>query len=142
MDFKKVIKSSNAPSAIGPYSQAISINGLIFLSGQIGINPITGNLVSEDVSEQTVQVLKNIGAILQEANLDYSSVVKSTVFITDMNDFSIVNEVYSKYFFEPYPSRSCVQVAALPKGAKVEIEVICAKGNIPVERHSCNCVKE
>ena len=118
------IVTQDAPAAIGPYSQAITSGGFLFASGQIPINPKTGNVESEEVTEQAHTVLKNVGAVLKAAGLGYSDVVKTTVFITDMKDFAAVNAVYAEYFAEPYPARSCVQVSALPKGVKVEIEII------------------
>ncbi|MCH5350592.1 MAG: RidA family protein [Clostridiales bacterium] len=120
----KRINSADAPAAIGPYSQAIVAGGFLFASGQIPVNPKTGNVDSDDVTAQAHTVLKNAGAVLKEAGLTYSDVVKTTVFITDMKDFAAVNAVYAEYFKEPYPARSCVQVVALPKGVKVEAEFI------------------
>ena len=127
MNIKKEITTNNAPKAIGPYSQAIDTPSFVFTSGQIPIDPSTGKLVSDDVKEQTIQVFKNIKGILEEAGLTFDNVVKTTVFITDMADFAAVNEIYKEYFNAPFPARSCVQVAALPLGAKVEIETICLK---------------
>ena len=122
---KHEIETRYAPKAIGPYSQAIqSRNGMLFASGQIPINPETGNIESADIAEQTHRVLKNIGAVLKAAERDYTDVVKTTVFLTDLNDFATVNEIYGEYFRQPYPARSCVQVAALPKNAKIEMEII------------------
>ncbi len=138
MSFKTAIFSENAPKAIGPYSPAICINGLVFFSGQIPVNPTSGKIESDDVSVQAKQSLENISALLKEAELDFDHVVKTTVFITDINDFAKVNAVYGEYFKEPYPARSCVQVGALPMGAKVEIEVVCARGTIGTE-NSCGC---
>ena len=121
---KKVISTSNAPAAIGPYSQAISIWNMLFVSGQLGIDPATGDFVSGGVKEQTEQVFKNIKAILKEAGASLENVVKATVFLADMADFSVVNEVYGKEFSAPYPARSAVAVKTLPKNGLVEIEVI------------------
>lgn len=121
---KHVISTKNAPAAIGPYSQAIRKGPGLFLSGQIGMNPATGELVSQDVKEQTEQALKNMQAVLKEADASVEDVIKTTVFIIDMADFQAVNEVYAKVFNDKAPARSCVAVAALPKGAKVEIEAI------------------
>ncbi len=121
----KIINTKNAPQAIGPYSQGIISGNLIFLSGQIGIDPKT-NTLSENIEGQANQVFKNIGEILNEAMLDYTSVVKTTLFIKDMKDFSVVNEIYSKYF-KTNPARSCVEVSSLPKGALIECEVIAVK---------------
>ncbi len=121
---KNQVSTKNAPAAIGPYSQAIMTDKYLFASGQIPIDPATGNIESDDISAQTEQVMKNISAVLAECGLDFSDVVKTTVYITDLNDFATVNAIYGKYFAAPYPARSCVQVAALPKGAKIEAEVI------------------
>ncbi|MBM7854764.1 2-iminobutanoate/2-iminopropanoate deaminase [Desulfohalotomaculum tongense] len=123
MTEKTVIKTDKSPAAIGPYSQAIKFGNLVMTSGQIPLTP-QGELVSDDVKEQTRQSLENVKAILEEAGTSMDNVVKTTVFISDMNDFPKVNEVYSSFFKEPYPARSCVQVARLPKDVKVEIEVI------------------
>lgn len=120
----KRINSADAPAAIGPYSQAIVAGEFLFASGQLPVNPKTGNVDSDDVTAQAHTVFKNAGAVLKEAGLTYSDVVKTTVFITDMKDFAAVNAVYAEYFSEPYPARSCVQVVALPKGVKVEAEFI------------------
>jgi len=121
---KQSITSKNAPAAIGPYSQAVKAGSFIFLSGQLGINPKTGEFVEGAVSEQAEQVFKNIQAVLVEAGLDFEQVVKTTVFLADMADFAAMNAVYAKYFKEPYPARSAVAVRTLPKNALVEIEVI------------------
>lgn len=121
---KTEIRTLNAPQAIGPYSQAIVVGNMLYASGQIPINPASGNIEATDIKAQAHQVLKNIGAVLAAADLKYSDVVKTTVFLTDLNDFGAVNEIYGEYFTEPYPARSCVQVAALPKNAKIEIEII------------------
>jgi 2-iminobutanoate/2-iminopropanoate deaminase len=120
----KNISTPNAPKAIGPYSQAIEVNGFLFCSGQIPLDPATGNLVEGDIQAQTVRVLQNIEGLLKARNLDFSHVIKSTVFLKKMSDFAVFNEVYAKYFKEPYPARSTVEVSALPKGAQIEIEVI------------------
>lgn len=122
----KEIKTTNAPGAIGPYSQAIEVNGFVYTSGQVGINPATG-AVPEGVEAQTHQVCKNLTALLQAAGTSMDNVVKTTVFIKDMNDFATVNGIYAQYFTEPYPARSCVEVARLPKDVLVEIEVIAEK---------------
>ena len=120
---KKAIQSNDAPAAIGPYSQAICAGGLIYVSGMLGIDPASGNL-KDTVAEQAEQALKNLTAVLKEAGTDTGSVVKTTVFITDMGAFAAVNEIYAKYFSAPFPARSCVQVSALPKGGLFEIEAI------------------
>ncbi len=120
---KEQIITKDAPSAIGPYSQAIKANGFVFLSGQIGINPKDGS-VAETLEEQTTQVLNNIAAILKEANSGFYKVVKTSVFLQDLKDFEAMNKIYETYFKAPYPARSTFQVAKLPKDVKVEIEVI------------------
>ena len=121
---KEVVFSSNAPAAIGPYSQAITVGNTLYLSGQIGMNPATGELVSVDVREQAVQALKNMKAVLAAAGATPANVVKTTVFLADMADFGAVNEVYAEVFTADTPARSCVAVAGLPKGARVEVEAI------------------
>ena len=121
---KKVISTSKAPAAIGPYSQAIQVGNLIYTSGQIPINPATGSFVEGGIKEQTRQSLLNVKAILEEAGLTMHNVVKTTVFMADMNDFADMNAVYAEFFSEPYPARSAVAVKTLPKGALVEIEVV------------------
>ena len=121
---KQSIASTNAPAAIGPYSQAVKAGSFIFLSGQLGIDPKTGEFVEGSVSEQAEQVFKNIQAVLAEAGLDFDQIVKTTVFLADMGDFAAINAVYAKYFDVPYPARSAVAVRTLPKNALVEIEVI------------------
>ncbi len=121
---KKVIKTTKAPAAIGPYNQAIQVGNLVYTSGQIPIDPATGNFVEGGIKEQTRQSLLNVKAILEEAGLTMSDVIKTTVFMADMNDFSDMNAVYSEFFPEPYPARSAVAVKTLPKGALVEIEVV------------------
>lgn len=137
MNFQTPIFSDNAPKAIGPYSPGICINGLVFLSGQLPVNPETGKIEAKDIKDQTRQSLKNVEALLNAAELKFENVVKTTVFLADMKDFSDMNEVYSEYMKTPYPTRSCVQVAALPMNAKVEIEVLCARGTItPAD---CGC---
>lgn len=126
-DMKKVISTPKAPAAIGPYSQAIQVGNLIYTSGQIPIDPATGQLVEGGIKEQTRQSLNNIQAILQEAGLTMASVVKTTVFMADMADFADMNSVYAEFFTEPYPARSAVAVKTLPKNALVEIEVVAEK---------------
>ena len=121
---KKIISTTKAPSAIGPYSQAIQVGNLIYTSGQIPINPATGSFVEGGIKEQTRQSLLNVKAILEEAGLAMGNVVKTTVFMADMNDFADMNAVYAEFFTEPYPARSAVAVKTLPKGALVEIEVV------------------
>ncbi len=121
---KKVINTKAAPAAIGPYSQAIRVGNLVYTSGQIPIDPATGSFVEGGVKEQTRQSLLNVKAILSEAGLTLGDVVKTTVFLADMNDFADMNSVYAEFFSEPYPARSAVAVKTLPKGALVEIEVV------------------
>ena len=121
---KKVISTKDAPGAVGPYSQAIRAGSMVFCAGQIPLDPNSGQIESQDVGEQAKRVLENIGAVLKAAQLDYSHVVKTTVFLTDLADFQTVNAIYAGFFRENPPARSTVQVSALPKGAKVEIEVI------------------
>lgn len=123
----KALHTTNAPAAIGPYSQAIEINGFVFASGQIPIDPSTGKFVEGGIKEQTRQALTNASHILEEAGTDLSHVVKTTVYLADMNDFAAMNEVYATFFKEPYPARSAVAVKDLPKGALVEVECIAAK---------------
>ena len=124
---KKAISTQNAPRAIGPYSQAIEANGLIYLSGQLPINPATGSFPEGGIKEQTRQSLLNAQAILKEAGADLSNVVKTTVLLADIADFGAMNEVYAEFFSAPYPGRSAFAVRDLPKGALVEIEMIAAK---------------
>ena len=124
---KNVISTPNAPAAIGPYSQAIEADGYLFTSGQIPINPATGEVEGTTIEEQAEQVMKNIGAVLEAAGLDFSHVVKTTCFLADLADFAAFNAVYGKYFPEAAPARSCFAVAGLPKGAKLEVETICVK---------------
>ena len=120
----QVIHTDNAPKAIGPYSQAVKAGNMLFVSGQVPFVPETMEIVEGDVKAQTAQSLKNVQAILAEAGLDFSHVVKSTVIIKDMNEFAQINEVYAEFFGENKPARACVEVARLPKDVKVEIEVI------------------
>jgi 2-iminobutanoate/2-iminopropanoate deaminase len=124
---KSILSTDKAPAAIGPYSQAVWAGDLLFCSGQIPIDPATGTLVEGDAATQAERVLKNIRALLEAAGLGMAHVVKTTVFATDMGEFGAVNEVYARFFSDEPPARSFVQVAALPKGAKVEIEVVARK---------------
>ena len=119
-----VIQSANAPAAVGPYSQGIDCGEFVFFSGQIPLVPETGLLAGDTIEAQARQMFQNIGAVLKEAGLDFSNVIKTTVFLTDLANFAALNEIYAKHFTEPYPARSCVEVSALPKGALVECEVI------------------
>lgn len=122
---KKILSTKKAPSAVGPYSQGILASGdLLFVSGQIPIDPTTGSIVADDIESQTRQSLKNLGAILSEAGADYDNVVKTTVFLSDMKNFAVMNEIYMEFFSHNCPARSAVQVARLPKNVKVEIEAI------------------
>jgi 2-iminobutanoate/2-iminopropanoate deaminase len=121
--FMKLIHSTNAPKAVGPYSQAVASNGLLFCSGQIGLDPQTQTL-AEGIEAQTHQVLKNLRAVLKAAGVDFTNVVKTTIFVVDMNDFVTVNEIYAEYFGAHKPARATIGVASLPKGAVVEIEAI------------------
>lgn len=121
----KVISTDKAPGAIGPYSQGIVCNGFLFASGQIAINPASGEVESATIEGQTEQVMKNIGGLLEAAGTSYENVVKTTCFLADMGDFGTFNEIYAKYFTSK-PARSCVAVKALPKGVLVEVEVIAA----------------
>ncbi|GAA2991572.1 RidA family protein [Prevotella corporis] len=123
----KVVNTSNAPKAIGPYSQAIEANGLIITSGQLPIDPATGQFAPGGIKEQTRQSLLNAQAILKEAGIDLSHVMKTTVFLADMEDFAAMNEVYAEFFSEPYPARSAISVKRLPKDALVEVECIAVK---------------
>jgi 2-iminobutanoate/2-iminopropanoate deaminase len=127
---KKIISTSEAPAAIGPYSQAVRTGSTIYCAGQIPLDPQTGQIVSKDISEQTRRVLDNISAILKAEGLSFQNIVKTTIFLTDLADFQTVNEIYASYFKQTPPARSTVQVPALPKGASIEIEAIAvAEGN-------------
>jgi len=124
---KKIHETKNAPAPIGPYSQAVEVGGFLFCSGQIAIDPATGELNNGTVAEQTELVMKNVGAVLEAAGYSFDNVVKTTIFLTDMADFPAVNEVYGRYFKSAPPARSTVAVAGLPRGVKVEIEVVASK---------------
>lgn len=124
---KKIIHTSLAPKAIGPYSQAVEANGMLFISGQIPIDPATGQFAEGGITEQTEQVMKNIGAILKEAGMDYSNVVKSTCLLSDMDNFAAMNTVYGKYYAGNPPARAAFAVVKLPMGALIEIETIAAR---------------
>ena len=121
---KKIICTENAPKAVGPYSQAVEANGFLFISGQIPIDPSTGKVVEGGIKEQTEQVLKNVGAILKEAGLDYKNVVKTTCLLSDMDNFAAMNEVYARFFTSEMPARAAYGVVRLPLGVMVEIECI------------------
>ncbi|MFI5186419.1 MAG: RidA family protein [Chitinophagales bacterium] len=124
---KIVITANNAPAPIGPYNQAIQVNDMLFISGQICIDPATGELKNKNLQEETHQVMHNLRAILQQAGMNFENVVKTTIFITDINRFSEMNEVYGKYFDNNFPARETVQVSALPKFVNVEISMIAVK---------------
>ena len=124
MPEKKIIKPAKSAPAVGPYNHAVRVGDLLFCAGQIPIDPATGNLIAGDIKAQTERVLQNVKAILDDQKLSFANVVKSTVFMTNLADFAAMNEVYAKYFTTDFPARSTIQVAALPKGANVEIEVI------------------
>jgi 2-iminobutanoate/2-iminopropanoate deaminase len=121
---KQAVSSPDAPKAIGPYSQAVRAGQLLFVSGQVPLDPGTGQLVNGDISAQTRRVFDNLGAVLKAGGRSFADVVRTTVFLADMNDFAAMNEVYGQYFSEPYPARATVQVARLPKDARIEIDVI------------------
>jgi 2-iminobutanoate/2-iminopropanoate deaminase len=121
---KKIISTNDAPAAVGPYSQAVRAGGMVFCAGQIPLDPKTGQIVSQDISEQTRRVLDNIMAVLKAEELTFENIVKTTIFLTDLADFQTVNEIYASYFKQQPPARSTVQVAGLPKNARVEIEAI------------------
>jgi 2-iminobutanoate/2-iminopropanoate deaminase len=121
---RQAISSAGAPKAIGPYSQAIRAGQLLFLSGQVPLDPATGQLVGGDIAAQTRRVMENLGAVLNAAGLSFADVVRTTIFLADINDFAAVNEVYGSYFSAPAPARATVQVARLPKDARVEIDAV------------------
>ncbi len=123
---KEIFETKDAPAPVGPYSQAIGYGDLVFCSGQVSLTA-SGDLILGDVQEQTEQVMKNIGEVLKSAGLDYGNVIKTMIFLTDMNDFTAVNEIYGSYFKENPPARSCVAVSSLPKGVNVEIEVLAGR---------------
>jgi len=125
---REIVRTAEAPAPVGPYSQAVRAGDWLFVSGQIALDPVTGELVNENAAAQAARVLENIGTILRAASMDYADVVKTTIFLTDLRDFAAVNEVYARYFSERPPARSTVQVSALPKGARVEIEAIAVQG--------------
>ncbi len=123
---KKVISTTDAPAAVGPYSQAIAVGNLLFCAGQIPLDPATNELVSQDITAQTERVCQNIAGVLKANGMTFANVVKTTVFLTDLANFAAMNAVYSKYFTEPFPARSTIQVAGLPRASSVEIEVTAA----------------
>jgi 2-iminobutanoate/2-iminopropanoate deaminase len=124
---KIIINTKNAPAPIGPYNQAVMVDNTLYISGQVCIDPSTSNLKNKDIQEETHQVMKNLKVILQEAGMSFNNVVKTTIFITDMNRFSEINEIYGKYFDGDFPARETVQVSALPKFVNVEISMIAVK---------------
>ena len=124
---KTIISTDQAPSAVGPYSQAVEANGMLFISGQIPLNPASGIIVGDDIHDQTEQVMENLGAILEEAGYSYSDVVKCTCLLDDMDNFKAMNEVYARYFTGEQPARAAFGVVKLPLGVKIEIEAIAAK---------------
>jgi len=125
---KKIIETKNAPAPIGPYSQAILVNNTLYSSGQIAIDPATGNLIIDNIKDETTQVMENLKAVLAAAEMDFDQVIKTTIFISNMNDFLKINEIYGSYFDDSYaPARETVQVAKLPKNVNVEISVIAVK---------------
>jgi len=124
---KKIILTKNAPAPIGPYNQAVQFGNMLFISGQIPIDPATGNMVQTNIQTETTQVMNNLLAILSEAGMDFSHVIKTSIFLTDMGQFATVNEVYGSYFKENAPARETIQVSALPKGANVEISMVAGK---------------
>jgi 2-iminobutanoate/2-iminopropanoate deaminase len=121
---RRVIATPDAPKAVGPYSQAVLVGDTLYCSGQIPLDPVTGEVVAGGVREQAERVFLNLGAVLRASGMDFSDVVKATIFTTDLSKFGELNEVYSSYFSEPYPARSTVQVSALPRGVQVEVEVV------------------
>jgi 2-iminobutanoate/2-iminopropanoate deaminase len=126
---KKIISTNDAPAAVGPYSQAVRAGGLVFCAGQIPLDPKSGQIVAQDIAEQTRRVLDNITAVLKAEGLTFENIVKTTIFLTDLADFQTVNEIYASYFTQQPPARSTVQVAGLPKNARVEIEAIAVADN-------------
>ncbi len=143
--FTKAYSSPKAAAAIGPYSPALKLGDFVYLSGQLPLD-VQGNIIGNDIQEQTYQVLKNIEAVLAEMTLETRHIVKTTVFLTDLADFAAMNEIYATYFTQPYPARSCVQVAALPKGAKIEIEALVIDTLVyeqqAATQGSCGCGEE
>lgn len=127
MTGRREVRTTAAPQALGPYSQGVQAGQLLFVSGQIGLEPSSGTLVGGGIVPQTVRVLDNLLAVIQAAGFNSQDIVKTTIYVTDLGDFSTVNEIYGRYFGEPYPARATVEVAALPKGASVEIDAIAAR---------------
>ena len=133
MATKTIIQTEEAPKAVGPYSQGVCMNAIQFISGQLPVDPKTGKIVEGGIKAQTEQSLKNLGAVIKAAQLDYPNVLKTTVLLADINDFGEMNEVYAKFFTENPPARVCFQVAALPMGALVEIEAVSSRGYVKVD---------
>jgi len=125
---KKIINTTDAPAPIGPYSQAVAANGFLYVSGQVAINPVTGEMIQNSIKEEIEQVMRNLNAVLLEADFGFAHILKTTIFLSDMNLFAEVNEVYGSYFESEFPARETVAVKGLPKGANVEISVIAYKG--------------
>lgn len=128
---KKIVSTTEAPAAVGPYSQAVRVGQFVFTAGQIPLDPKSGQIVSDDIADQTRQVLNNLTAVLKSENLTFDHIVKTTVFMTDLGQFQTMNEIYASYFTNQPPARSTVQVSALPKGSRVEIEVIAVSDQTP-----------
>ena len=124
---KKIVFTGNAPKPIGPYNQAVLVNGTLYCSGQIAIDPATGEMVQNNIESETVQVMKNMAEVLKAADMDFSNVVKVGIFVTNMGQFSQINQVYATYFDDNFPARETVEVSALPKGANVEISMVAVK---------------
>jgi 2-iminobutanoate/2-iminopropanoate deaminase len=124
---KKIINTANAPAPIGPYNQAVQVGNLLFISGQIALAPASGNIEATDIQSETHQVMQNLKSILQEAGMDFSNVVKTTIFLSDMSLFSVVNEIYGRYFSGDFPARETIAVKGLPKNVNVEISMIASK---------------
>jgi 2-iminobutanoate/2-iminopropanoate deaminase len=124
----RVVSTTEAPAAIGPYSQAVRAGGWLFTAGQVALDPVSGQMIEGEIAAQATRALENLVGVLRAAGFGPEDVVKSTIFLTDLADFAAVNEVYGRFFDEPYPARSTVQVAALPRGAKVEIELVAYRG--------------
>ena len=122
---RTIIETKKAPGAIGPYSQAVKTDTMVFVSGQLALNPTTGNLVTDDIKTETRQAMNNLKNILEAAGSNLEKVIKTTLFIKNMNDFSLINEVYGEFFKQNFPARACVEVARLPKDANVEVEAVC-----------------
>jgi 2-iminobutanoate/2-iminopropanoate deaminase len=135
---REVINTSEAPAAIGPYSQAVKLGNTLYCSGQIGLNPSTGDLVTGDIQEETRQVLKNLGAVLRAGGMDYKDVVSATVYLADLDDYKTVNEVYAEFFKENKPARAAIQIARLPREARVEIACVAVKVDWRSERSDAN----